>query len=137
MIAGMRWILVVALACAGSLVCSAHQRHWQTGTWTDVGLNRDPFVGGEAGGNSGPVGEIFIPPQTTPMPEVGRYVIETADLRLEIQDVVPIGHSGPFDASARVGAPVTFALENKVVYVRMADGTEHRLRVIKESRKKR
>ena len=51
----MRWTLVAAvtLICwSGYGVCSAADRHWQTGTWGDVGLKRDPRVQGRAVGRS-------------------------------------------------------------------------------------
>ena len=38
---------------------------------------------------------------------------------------------------AVVGQPVTFALEKNTVYVKDADGAEHKLRVTKKSRPER
>jgi hypothetical protein len=45
-----------------------------------------------------------IPLAAPTVPEVGTYVIETSDLRLELADTTPLGS---FDASVTVGASVT------------------------------
>jgi hypothetical protein len=58
-------------------------------------------------------------------------VIETSDLRLELKDTVPLGSFGSFDATVRLGASVTFAVNKNLVSIRNADGTEHRLRITK------
>jgi hypothetical protein len=71
------------------------------------------------------------PPLDLGTPEVGTYVIETSELRLELEDTAPIGSFGSFDASVNIGASVTFAVNKSVAYIRNADGTEHRLRIIK------
>jgi hypothetical protein len=66
------------------------------------------------------------------MPEVATYVIETPDVRLELRDLMPIGglgRHGSFDTTVKIDDPVTFALIKNTVYVRNADGTEHKLRV--------
>jgi len=114
-------ILVVA--------ASAAERHWQTGTWTDLGVKRQMVDFGP--GNSG-----FGPPNSAPamraMADVRTYVIETPDLRLELQDVVPIGRRS---VDVTIGDAVTFAVEKNTVYIRDADGTEHKLRVTKKVQK--
>ena len=61
--------------------------------------------------------------------EVRTLVIETASLRLELQDTVPVGRR-TFEVA--VGTEVTFALEKKTVYIRDADDREFRLRVTKQ-----
>jgi hypothetical protein len=69
-----------------------------------------------------------------PLVEVGTYVIETDDQRIELQDMVPIGQRGSFDLNVTVGDPVTFALEGKrTAYIRKADGHEYRLLVVKNA----
>ena len=62
-------------------------------------------------------------------------MIETAELRLELEAMVPAKGS-EFEHEVIVGQPVTFALEKNTVYVKLANGREHRLRVVKESPKK-
>ena len=66
------------------------------------------------------------------MPEVATYVIETSDLRLELQDVEPIG---PESLNVTVGDQVVFAVQKNTVYIRNADRTEHRLQITKKVRK--
>jgi hypothetical protein len=118
-------ILLVLTVC----VCSAAERHWQTGTWADVGLKHDPWVGGGTSG-LGPNGQVTNPRPL--MPEVATYVIETPDVRLELRDLMPIGGHGSFDTTVKIDDPVTFALVKNTVYVRNADGTEHKLRVTRK-----
>lgn len=71
------------------------------------------------------------------MAEVGTYVLETADFRLELEDVVPLGSREPFERSVTIGAAVTFALSKNIAYIRNDDGTEYRLRVVKKRSKPR
>ena len=132
-----RWVLAAALACSCWSVGYARDRHWLTGTWTDVGLRRDPFVVGGTGGSGRSVPMPASPARTSSIPEVGRYVIDTADFRLELQDLVPIGSSAAFDASVKVGDAVTFAIEKSSVYILDVDGSERRLRLVKKTAKKK
>ncbi len=118
--AGFLMVLVTGVGVSG-----AAERHWQNGTWKDMGVKRNPWVGGAASG-AGPLGSRSVAPQ------VGTYVIETPDVRLELEDTIPIGGFGSFDASVTLGAPVTFAVNKNVAYIRNADGTEHRLRITKK-----
>jgi len=63
------------------------------------------------------------------LPEVATYVIETDTLRIEMQEVQPIG---PESLKMSVGDHVVFALDKKTAYVRDAKETEHRLLVTKK-----
>jgi len=112
-------------------VCMAAERHWQTGTWGDVTTKRRIVDFGPGSSGFGRPGST---PQMRAMADVRRFVIETDDLRLEIEDTVPVGRRS-FDAT--VGGMVTFALEKSTVYVRDADGTEHKLRLLKKIERKR
>src|SRR4030095_172399 len=87
-------------------VCDAAERQWQTGTWTDAGTNMTPWVRDPVKA-TGPLGGIDA---TVLMTEGGRYVIETADLQLELEDPLPIRKRGSFALSVTIGAAVTFAL---------------------------
>jgi hypothetical protein len=111
------------------VVCAGAQKHWQTGTWVDIGVKRQIVDFGP--GTSG-----FGPPNRTgvmqAMADVRTYVIETAVQRIELQDTVPIGRRS---LEITIGASVTFALEKNTAYVRDAGGVEHRLRVTKKSKK--
>ncbi len=68
--------------------------------------------------------------------EVGTYAIETTNLRLELEDVVPLGRES-FERIVSIGAAVTFALSKNIAYIRNADGTEYRLRLVKKRTKPR
>jgi hypothetical protein len=71
------------------------------------------------------------------MADVGTYVIETDDERIELQDMTPIASGDSLDRSVILGAHVTFAIERKTAYIHMAGGKEHRLLLVKrEPRKK-
>ncbi|MGH9144193.1 MAG: hypothetical protein ACRD2I_23900, partial [Vicinamibacterales bacterium] len=71
-------------------------------------------------------------PAMRAMADVRTYVIETDQLRLELEDVVRVNKRS---LDAVVGLPVTFALERSSVYVRDADNVEHKLRVTKKTSK--
>ena len=125
----MRWIALLLVLAAP--VCAAAERHWQTGTWTDASVKRQVV-------DFGPGASGFGRPNSTPtmraMADVRTYVIETAQLRLELKDVVQVGHQS---VDATVGGAVTFAIEKNTVYIRDSDGTEHRLRVTRKVPKKK
>ena len=119
--------ILLAVVVAG--VSNAADRKWQTGTWTGVGVKRTPWV-------ADPVHERMPPGFNTPaLTEVATYVVETDDLRFELQDMVAIGREG-FDLHVTVGRPVTFAVEKKTAYIKL-DGREYRLLVLKSERKKK
>jgi hypothetical protein len=68
------------------------------------------------------------------MADVLRFVIETDDLRIEMEDTVPIGRRS---IDPVIGASVTFALDKKAVYVRDDEGREHKLRLTKKTERAR
>jgi hypothetical protein len=112
------------------------KRHWQTGTLVDAGITHKTFIGGAASETRPPLnaGSVVPPPNTTP--EVATYVIETDDLRLELQALVPINASTT-ETELKVGQAVTFALEKSTVYIRLANGHEQKLHVVKKLAKKK
>lgn len=69
------------------------------------------------------------------MPNVDErtLALETADIRLELQEVDP---SPRQILNPKAGSRVVFAMENTAVYVRDAKGGEHRLRIAKVVDKK-
>jgi hypothetical protein len=122
--------LAILFAVMMVSVSSAADRHWQTGKWIDVDVKRrmvdfgpgsSPFGGGQRSS-----------PSMRALADVRTYVIETDDLRLELEDVVQVNKRS---IDAVVGLPVTFALEKSSVYVRDGDGGEHKLRVTKKTPK--
>jgi len=112
-------------------VCSAAERHWQTGTWTDASVKRQVV-------DFGPGASGFGPPNAAPamraMADVRTYVIETEQLRLELKDVVQVGRQS---VEATIGGAVTFAVEKNTVYIRDANGIEHRLQITKNIAKRK
>jgi len=119
-------ILIAAVILATT--SAAADRNWQTGTWTQVGVARTPFVGD-------PVQERTARGINKPqMTEVGAYAIETADRRYFLQSMVPIRNDS-LDFQVSVGSPVTFAIDKKTAYIKLETG-EHRLLVVKTERKK-
>ena len=124
----MRLAIVSVLAFVS--VVGGAERHWQTGKWIDVNVKRrmvdfgpgaSPFGGGQRSA-----------PAMRAMADVRVYVIETDELRLELEDVVQVNTRS---IDAVIGLPVTFALEKNSVYVRDADNVEHKLRVTKKTSK--
>jgi hypothetical protein len=117
---------MVVFTLVASDPAAAGERKWQTGTWLSTGIKRDAWVAG-APGSPG----IGAAPSAMQRTEVAVYVIDTPELRLELQDIVPIG-SSRLEEDLKMGAPVTFALEKNSVYVRGRRGVEYRLRVTKK-----
>lgn len=119
----------VLVALALGVVGHAAERQWQTGTWVEVSTKRQMVDFGP--GNS-PFGSPSTGPQLRALADVRVFVIETEALRIEVRDTVPVGRRS---IDATPGEPVTFAIEKNSVYVRDADGIEHRLRITKKSEK--
>jgi hypothetical protein len=121
-----RTIASLAALVAMAAPVRTADRHWQTGTWGDVTTQRKMIDFGPGASGFGPRGAS---PTMRAMADVRRFVIETDDVRLEMEDTVPVGRRS---IDVTVGGMVTFALEKSAVYVRDPDGTEHKLRLIKK-----
>jgi hypothetical protein len=126
----MRTLTVVMLAAlvASTHVGTAAARHWQSGTWRDADVTRRmvDFGPGSTSFDGGRRGT----PAMRAMVDVRTYVIEGDGVRLELEEVVPVGRRS---IDATVGGSVSFALEKNNVYVKDADGKEHKLRVTKKT----
>ena len=116
-------LIVIGSVAVTTLVA---ERHWQTGTWTDVTTKRKLI---DFGPGASPFGRAGSQPARRAMADVLLFVIETDELRLEMEDTVPIGRRS---IEPLVGTAVTFALDKKAVYVRDAEGREHKLRLTKK-----
>ena len=125
----MRLAILFALVVAS--VASAADRRWQTGKWIDVSTKRRMVDFGPGASPFGGGGRPSAPTMRA-QADVKTYVIETDDLRLELEDVVKVNTRS---IDAVIGLPVTFALEKNSVYVRDADNVEHKLRVTKKVNK--
>ena len=122
-------LLIVLMSAA--VTSLAAERHWQTGTWGDVTTKRRLV---DFGPGASPFGRAGAQPAMRAMADVRRFVIETDELRIEMEDTVPIGRRS---IDPVVGAAVTFALDKKAVYVRDDEGREHKLRLTKKIDRKR
>ncbi len=120
-------IVAVVLAAVAAVPSHAGDRKWQTGKWVDVGTKRQMMDFGPGSTSFDPRGRGLA---MRAMADVRTYVIETDDLRIELQDVVSVNKRS---VEVVVGQPVTFALEKNTVYVKDADGAEHKLRVTKRA----
>lgn len=123
-------VLALLITCvAAAAAVRAAERQWQTGVWGNVSTTRQMV-------DFGPGASSFGPPnagiQMRALADVRVFVIETDEATYELRDTVPINRRS-IDVS--VGAPVTFAVDKKTVYVRDADGAEHKLRLTKKTLK--
>ncbi len=128
-------VLLVLLSVAG--VSLAAERHWQTGTWRDMTTRRKMIdFGPGSSGFGGPGAARPGPPGPTmrAMADVRTFVIETDDLRLDLEDTVPIGRRS---IDVVIGGTVTFAVEKNAVYIRDPNGAEHKLRLVKKTARAR
>ena len=103
------------------------ERAWQAGTWRGVQIVRPKVV----------FGVTRAPRVGSPAPaiaEVRTYIIETDDLRLELKENTTADAKR---VDATVGEPVAFAIEKNTVYIKEAEGAEHKLSVTKKITKTR
>ena len=98
-------VLLIGSLWLSVIGASAADRRWQQGTWTEVNVRA--------------------------MTDVRVYVIETDTLRVEVKDATQANRR---ILDAVVGLPVTFAMDKKIVYIRDTDGTEHKLRLTKQTK---
>ena len=121
-----RTVALLIVLMSTTVTSFAAERHWQTGTWGDVTTKRKLIDFGPGASGFGRPGSQ---PTMRAMADVRLFVIETDELRIEMEDTVPIGRRS---IDPVVGAAVMFALEKKAVYVRDDAGREHKLRLTKK-----
>jgi hypothetical protein len=114
-------VLVAAMAGVGI----AADRKWQTGTWGDITTTRRVVDFGPGASGFGRPGST---PEMRALADIRHFVIETDEMRIEAEDTVSVSRRS-FDATS--GTRVTFAVDKKTVYIRDADGGEHKLRLLK------
>ena len=119
-------MLVVCLLAAATATAD---RHWQKGTWVDVSTTRQMIDFGPGQSSFGPPNAAL---QMQALAEVRVFTIETDQARYEMRDTVPITRRS---IEVTVGGPVTFAIEKNTVYVRDANGVEHKFRLTKTTPK--
>jgi len=121
--------IVLSLVCLLSGGIASADRHWQTGTWGEVSTSRQMVDFGPGQSSFGPPNAAL---QMQALAEVRVFVINTDDFTYEMKDTVPITRRS---IDVTVGGPVTFAIERNTVYVRDANGAEHKLRLTKKTAK--
>jgi hypothetical protein len=120
-----RSLAMMFVLCFAATAWSA-ERAWQQGIWREAQTKRARVVFGIAPHNPNSGAPRTSPPAAQ---EVRTYVIETDDLRLELRENTTV------DApriDVLIGQPVTFALEKNNIYIKDADGREHKLSVTKK-----
>ena len=128
----MRFLILLALVSLAAL--PAAERHWQTGKWIDVNSTRRLVDFGPASSPFGNSSGRPSPPAMQAQADIRTYVIETDELRLELEEVAKVNTRS---IDAVIGLPVTFALEKSTVYVRDSDNVEHKLKVTKKTNRPR
>jgi hypothetical protein len=124
-----RTLAVVFVICSSAAWVWTVERAWQKGTWRDVQVKRPKVVFGVAP-NSPNTGV----PRTSPpaAQEIRTYVIETDTTRFELRENATVDTPR---MDILVGEPVEFAVEKKTVWVKDPGGREHKLSLVKESKK--
>ena len=122
------WIALAFVICLSVSVFGV-ERVWQKGTWRDVQVKRPKVVFGIVP-NSPTTGAPRTSPAATQ--EIRTYVIETETMRFELRENSTVDTPR---MDVLVGDPVEFAVEKKNVWVKDSDGREHKLSLIKESKK--
>src|SRR5262245_6633013 len=102
----------------------AADRHWQTGMWGETSIKRKWLDFGP--GATSFDGRHATAPEMRAMADVRTYIIETDDLRLELEDVVPVARRS---LQVTPGETVTFAIQKNAVYIRDPDDKEYRLQL--------
>jgi hypothetical protein len=122
-------MLAAALVCLSALSLFAAERVWQKGTWRDIQVKRPKVVFGVA-----PNSPMTGAPRTSPpaAQEVRTYVIETDTMRYELRENTTVDTPR---IDVLVGEPVKFAIEKKNAWIKDQDGHEHKLSLVKETKK--
>jgi len=102
---------------------------WQSGTWRDMEIKRPKVVFGVAPNDPATGAPRKAPPASQ---EIRTYVIETDTTRFELRENSTVD-SPRIDVL--VGEPVQFAVEKKSVWVKDQNGHEHKLSLVKQTKK--
>jgi hypothetical protein len=126
----LRRLLVMAfvISCSAAWVWAA-ERAWQKGTWRDIQVKRPKVVFGVAPNSPNTGVPRSSPPASQ---EIRTYVIETETTRLELRENATVDTPR---IDVLVGEPVEFAIEKKNVWIKGQDGREHKLSLVKQSKK--
>jgi hypothetical protein len=120
-----RTLLGLVLCAFVGAAALAAEREWQTGTWRDYTVERPRVLFSTQ--TRDPNSNL---PRTTAARETRNYVIETSTHRLELRQDATVDTPR---IDVLVGEPVQLAIEKKTVYVKDADGREHKLSLRKQT----
>ena len=121
-----RRLFTAAIICAvAGAIVTAEARQWQSGTWRDMKIDRPKVLIGVQ-----PRDPNSNLPRTAAAREVRTFVIDTGTHSLELRQEATIDTP---QIDVAIGEPVVFAIEKKTVYVKAADGKEHKLSLRKKT----
>jgi hypothetical protein len=120
-----QFVSLIAGAFLLSSPAIAAEREWQNATWHDYKVERPRVLF-----SAEPRDPTSNLPRTTAAKEVRTYIIDTSTQRLELRQDATVDTPR---IDVLIGEPVLIAIEKKTVYVKDADGKEHKLSLRKQS----
>jgi hypothetical protein len=120
-----RFITLIAGALVLASTAAAAEREWQNGTWHDYKVERPRVL--FSAETRDPTSNL---PRTTAAKEVRTYIIDTNTHRLELRQDATVDTPR---IDVFIGQPVLIAIEKKTVYIKDADGREHKLSLRKQT----
>ena len=118
--------LLAASFCAVMCVAAvAADREWQSGTWRETNIERPKVLFSVQ--SRDPNSSL---PRTAAAREVRTFVIDTVTHRLELRQDAAVDTPR---IDVLVGEPVMIAIEKKTVYVKDAEGKEHKFNLRKQT----
>ena len=118
------WLAAVVCAMVGATAIGA-EREWQTGTWRESKVERPKVLFSVQ--SRDPNSSL---PRTAAAREIRTFVIDTHTHRLELRQDATVDTPR---IDVLVGQPVVIAIDKKTVYVKDAEGKEHKLSLRKQT----
>ena len=103
----------------------AAEREWQSGTWRETSVERPKVLFSVQ--SRDPNSSL---PRTAAAREIRTFVIDTSTHRLDLRQDATVDTPR---IDVLIGEPVVMAIEKKTVYVKDADGKEHKLSLRKRT----
>ena len=118
------WLALTVGAMVGATAIGA-EREWQTGTWRDSKIERPKVLFSVQ--SRDPNSNL---PRAAAAREIRTFVIDTKTHSLELRQDATVDTPR---IDVLLGQPVTIAIEKKTVYVKDAEGKEHKLTLRKQT----
>lgn len=118
------WLALTVGAMVGATAIGA-EREWQTGTWRDSKIERPKVLFSVQ--SRDPNSNL---PRAAAAREIRTFVIDTKTHSLELRQDATVDTPR---IDVLLGQPVTIAIEKKTVYVRDAEGKEHKMTLRKQT----